>query len=74
MFAISSGSVILFSNGILETISFNFSSGFGNVFIQLSYSGVHDSATTTAFTLIPYFNSSTAHSRVKALRPPFAAA
>src|SRR5678815_2042806 len=60
--------------GIFEVISFNFCSGLGSVLIHLSYKGVKHSATTTAFTRILYFNSSTAHSLVNALRPPLDAA
>src|SRR5258705_11674525 len=72
--AIYSVVVIRFPNGIFDSISFNFSFGFGNVLIHFSYNGVNDSATTTAFTRMPYFNNSTAHSLVIALRPPLAAA
>ena len=74
MLAISCAVVILFSNGITSFISFSLLCGSENLLIQLWYKGVKHSATITAFTLMPYFNSSTAHSLVKALRPPLAAA
>src|SRR5665213_3510338 len=61
-------------NGIFDSISFSLACGSGNVFIQFSYSGVQHSATTIAFTRMPYLSSSTAHSRVKALRAPLDAA
>ena len=41
---------------------------------HVSYIGVQHSATITALTRMPYLASSTAHSRVSALRPPLAAA
>ena len=53
IFAISSVVVMRCSNGILDTIEFNFSSGLDSVFSQFSYKGVQHSATIMAFTLMP---------------------
>src|SRR5690242_7394119 len=72
--AISSGVVILFSKGIFSLMYFNFSSAPGSFLIQFAYCGVQHSETTIEFTLILYFNNSTAHSLVNAFLPPFAAA
>ena len=72
--AISSGVVILFSNGILFTIDFSFSSPFSKVLIQVAYAGVKLSAIIIALTRIPYLIKSTAHSLVNPRIPPFDAA
>jgi hypothetical protein len=72
--AISSAVVIRFPKGIFSVIFFNVASGSGKLLIHFSYKGVKLSATITAFTRIPYFKSSTAHSLVREFLAPLAAA
>jgi len=73
MFAISSAVVIRCTNGILETIDFSFSSGFVQGFLSSFHTyGASISATmiSVCYPVPKRPATSTAHSRVKALRPP----
>lgn len=74
MLAISSHDVMRCPSGIRDSICFLVSSGAVTVESHEAYIGVQHSATITALTRMSYLASSTAHSRVSAFRPPFAAA
>jgi autotransporter-associated beta strand protein len=73
-FAISCGVVMRPPSGMRDSMRARVAWGLGRRDSQSSYMGVKHSATTTALTRTPSGANSTAHSRVRALRPPLAAA
>src|SRR5690242_14815938 len=74
VWAISSAVVMRWPRGMRASIWARAAAGLDCVESHVSYIGVQHSATMTELTRMLYLASSTAHSRVRALRPPLAAA